>query len=99
MTDPGLFETIHSARAQRRFRSDPVPEALLSKILDAAIRAPSAGNSQNWTFIVVRDQAQRAKLGAVYRKASDIASAVYQARSLPPHLTQAQWDRMMNAGA
>ncbi len=38
-------------------------------LFDAAIRAPSGGNAQNWIFIVVRDQAQRQRLGAVYRKA------------------------------
>jgi nitroreductase len=83
MTDIGLFEAIYSARSLRRFRFDPVPEELLTRVLDAAIRAPSAGNTQNWAFIVVRDQAQRAKLGAVYRKASDIAAAMYQARGRP----------------
>jgi nitroreductase len=99
MTDIGLFEAIHSARSLRRFRFDPVPEELITRVLDAAIRAPSAGNAQNWAFIVVRDPAQRARLGAIYRKGSDIAAAVYKARSRPPHLTEAQWDRMMTAGA
>jgi nitroreductase len=94
-----LFEAIYSARSLRRFRSDPVPEELIARVLDAAIRAPSAGNAQNWAFIVVRDPAQRAKLGAIYRKASDIAAAVYQARGRPGHLTEAQWGRMMAAGA
>jgi hypothetical protein len=35
----GLFEAIHSARSLRRFKPDPVLEALLEQILDAAIRA------------------------------------------------------------
>jgi nitroreductase len=99
MTDVGLFEAMYSARSLRRFRFDPVPEELITRVLDAAIRAPSAGNAQNWAFIVVRDPAQRARLGAVYRKGSDIASAVYQARRRPAHLTEAQWARMMTAGA
>jgi len=99
MIDPGLFEMIHSARAQRRLRFDLVPEELLTKVLDAAIRAPSAGNAQNWAFVVVRDPTQRAKLGAVYRKESDIAAEVYKARARPAHLTETQWNRMMTAGA
>jgi nitroreductase len=94
-----LFEAIYSARSLRRFRSDPVPEELITRVLDAAIRAPSAGNAQNWAFVVVRDPAQRSKLGAIYRKASDIAAAVYEARGRPRHLTEAQWARMMAAGA
>jgi nitroreductase len=99
MTDIGLFEAIYSARSLRRFRFDPVPEELITRVLDAAIRAPSAGNAQNWAFIVVRDPTQRARLGAVYRKGSDIAAEVYKARGRPPHLTEAQWVRMMAAGA
>jgi nitroreductase len=99
MTDIGLFEAIHSARSLRRLKPDPVPEELITRVLDAAIRAPSAGNAQNWAFVVVRDPAQRARLGATYRKASDIAAAVYRARGRPAHLTEAQWGRMMAAGA
>jgi nitroreductase len=94
-----LFEAIHSARAQRRLSSDPVPEALITRVLDAAIRAPSAGNAQNWHFVVIRDAEQRRKAGALYRKASDIAEAVYRARSRPEHLTESQWQRMLTAGA
>ena len=104
MTDPAppefdLFEAIHTARAQRRLRPDPVPEALITRVLDAAIRAPSAGNAQNWHFVVVREADQRRRVGALYRKASDIAEAVYRARSHPAHLTEAQWQRMLATGA
>lgn len=99
MDEIGLFEAIHTARAQRRLRPDPVPEELITRILDAAIRAPSAGNAQNWDFIVVRDAGLRRALGAIYRKASDIAAAMYAARGRPPQLTEAQWQRMMTAGA
>ncbi len=94
-----LFEAIHTARAQRRLSSEPVPEALVTRVLDAAIRAPSAGNAQNWHFVVVREAEQRRKVGALYRKASDIAQAIYQARSRPAHLTEAQWQSMLTAGA
>jgi nitroreductase len=76
-----------------------VPEALITRVLDAAIRAPSAGNAQNWHFVVIRDAEQRRKAGALYRKASDIAEAVYRARSRPEHLTESQWQRMLTAGA
>jgi len=98
MPEIGLFEAIHSARSLRRLKPDPVPEDMLTKILDAAIRAPSGGNAQNWAFVVVRDPEQRRKLGAIYRKASDIAEAIYAARGRPPHLTGRQFARMMAAG-
>ncbi len=63
MSDIGLFEAMYSARALRRLKPDPVPEEILTRILDAAIRAPSAGNAQNWAFIVVRDLELRRRLG------------------------------------
>jgi len=99
MTELGVFEAIHTARALRRLKPDPVPEALITRILDAAIRASSAGNAQNWAFIVVRDPEQRRKLGEIYRKASDIAAAFYAARGRPPHLTEEQYQRLMGSGA
>jgi nitroreductase len=99
MPEIGLFEAIYSARSLRRLKPDPVPEALITKILDVGIRAPSGGNAQNWAFIVVRDAEQRQKLGAIYRKASDIAEAVYAARGRPAHLTERQFARLMATGA
>ena len=99
MPEIGLFEAIYSARSLRRLKPDPVPEALITKILDAAIRAPSGGNAQNWAFVVVRDPEQRRKLGAIYRQASDIAEAIYAARGRPAHLTERQFARLMTAGA
>ena len=99
MTELDVFEAMHTARAMRRFKPDPVPEAVITRILDAAIRAPSAGNAQNWAFVVVRDAEQRRRLGAIYRKASDIASAMYAARGRPPHLSEEQFRRLMTSGA
>jgi nitroreductase len=98
MPDIGLFEAIHTARSLRRLKPDPVPEALITQVLDAAIRAPSAGNAQNWAFLVVRDPTLRQALGALYRKASDIAAAMYAAKGRPAHLTEAQYRHLMTTG-
>lgn len=98
MPEIGLFEAIDSARSLRRLKPDPVPEALIKRVLDAAVRAPSAGNAQNWAFLVVRDPEQRRRIGVIYRKASDIAAAIYAARGRPPHLSERQFARMLRAG-
>lgn len=98
MTEISLFEAMYSARALRRLKTDAVPEALITQILDAAIRAPSAGNAQNWIFLVVRDPAQRGRLGAVYRKAADEVAEIYAARGRPAHMTEEEYARMMSAG-
>jgi nitroreductase len=99
MSDIGLFEAIHTARSLRRLKPDPVPEALITQVLDAAIRAPSGGNAQNWGFLVVRDAGLRRSLGAIYRKASDIADKVYAAKGRPPHMTERQYQRLMSSGS
>lgn len=103
MTEPadeiGLFEAIHTARSLRRFRPDRVPEALISRVLDAATQAPSAGNAQNWAFVVVRDPVLRRRLGEFYGKASKIAQAMYAARGRPAHLSEQQFRHMLNRGA
>jgi nitroreductase len=89
LPDIALFEAIYTARALRRLKPDPVPEELITRVLDAAIRAPSGGNAQNWAFIVVRDADKRRQLGAIYRRASDEVSAIYAARGRPAHMTLA----------
>jgi nitroreductase len=99
MPEIGLFDAMYSARALRRLKPDPVPEEIITRILDAAIRAPSAGNAQNWAFILVRDGEQRRQLGMIYRKASDIASEMYKARGRPAHMTEEQYRRLLTSGA
>lgn len=61
---PELFGTLYSLRALRRFRPDPVPEDVLFQLFDAAIRAPSGQNAQDWRFIVVREPAAKARMQA-----------------------------------
>lgn len=64
-----LGEAIHSLRAIRRVRPDPIPEADLRLILDAAIHAPNGGNVQPWRFLLVQDAEQRAAFAPLYREA------------------------------
>jgi nitroreductase len=99
VTDIALFDAIHTARALRRLKPDPIPEDLITQVLDAAIRAPSGGNAQNWSFVVVRDAGKRRQLGAIYHRASDEVSAIYAARGRPAHQTEAEYARLMTAGA
>ncbi|WP_375500729.1 5,6-dimethylbenzimidazole synthase [uncultured Jatrophihabitans sp.] len=54
-----LDEVIGARRDIRRFRPDPVPDALLQAVLSAGHQAPSVGHSQPWRFVVVTEQATR----------------------------------------
>jgi FMN reductase (NADPH) len=46
----------------RKYKSDPVPEALIDEVLTAAFRAPTSSNIQSYSVIVVNDPAIREQL-------------------------------------
>ena len=66
-----VLEAIYTTRAMRRLKPDPIPDDVLRAILDAAIRAPSGGNQQPWSFVVVRDPELRKKLQELYKPLID----------------------------
>ena len=53
-----FFKIIKSRRSVRKFKSTPIPEEHITKILDAARSAPTSGNQQPWKFIVIQDVAK-----------------------------------------
>jgi nitroreductase len=57
-----LLTVIQERRSVRKYKSKPVPEEMLTEILDAARLAPSWNNTQVWRFIVVKDHEIRARL-------------------------------------
>jgi nitroreductase len=63
-----IYEALYTTRAMRRVKPDPIPQDVQAKILDAAIRAPTGGNMQNWRFMLVDDPAIKAQLGPIYRE-------------------------------
>ena len=64
-----LGEAIFTLRAIRRVKPDPIPDADLRDILEAAIRAPNGGNTQPWHFLVVKDAELRAQFAPLYKEA------------------------------
>jgi nitroreductase len=62
-----VYEALYTTRAMRRCMPDPIPIEVQRRILDAAIRAPSGGNTQNWRFMLVDDGNVKAQLGPIYR--------------------------------
>jgi nitroreductase len=63
-----LHEALYTTRAMRRVKPDPIPEDVQKRILDAAIRAPSGGNTQGWRFLLVDDPEVKAQIGPIYRR-------------------------------
>ena len=68
---PSLLDAIYTTRSIRRFRPDPVPDDVVARLIEAATRAPSGRNAQSWRFLVIKDPAVRAKVGALYKEAWD----------------------------
>jgi nitroreductase len=51
-----LAEVLRRRRMTRAFRPDPVPRDVLDRVLHAGLRAPSAGNSQGFAFVVLEGE-------------------------------------------
>ncbi|MCQ3804023.1 MAG: nitroreductase family protein [bacterium] len=64
-----LTQALYTTRAMRRVLPDPIPTIVIKAMLDAAVRSPSGGNSQNWRFVAVADPDTRACVGALYQEA------------------------------
>ena len=60
-----LMALFRSRRSIRVFEDRPVEPEKLERILEAAIHAPSAHNSQPWRFVVLNNRAMRRKLADV----------------------------------
>jgi nitroreductase len=58
-----LAEAILKRRMVRNFTDASVPDEDVCRILELALHAPSAGFSQGWSYIVVRDENRRKEIG------------------------------------
>ena len=56
------LECIRSRRSIRKFKADEIDDETLLSLLESAIQAPSAGNTQEWHFFIIREQASKQKL-------------------------------------
>jgi len=67
MAELSLHDAMYTLRAMRRLKPDPVDEADLHYLIEAATMAPTAQNHQEWAFIIVTDREQRRAIGEIYR--------------------------------
>lgn len=88
-----VFEAIKTRRSVRSYKLEPVPEEKLNKVLEAGRLAPSAHNSQDYKFVVVRDEQKRKDLAqaAAGQRFVGEAPVVIAAVSLGP-------ERLMSCG-
>lgn len=59
------LEAIKTRRSTRKYKSDPVPQELLDKIIEAGLYAPSGMGRQATIILAVTDKAMRDKLSAM----------------------------------
>lgn len=61
----GVYQAIEQRRDIRHFRREPVDEAIVEKLLQAAHAAPSVGLMQPWRFIRIRSLEVRQSLHGI----------------------------------
>lgn len=72
-----FFSVAATATAVRRYRDEPVDDAVLERCLEAATWAPSGGNQQPWRFVVIRDEQLREVITAAARRTWDVMADFY----------------------
>ena len=89
-----LFEIMQTMRAMRRLKPDPVPDALIRKILEAGVCAPNGGNTQRWRFLVIKDTKIKQQVQVFYKRAFDeVIGPRYLTSSPPPGVTKERYLR------
>jgi len=61
-----LKEIMRTNGTCRYYKTDPVPDDVLARVLDAARWGPTGGNRQPVSFVVVRDRANKERLRDLY---------------------------------
>jgi 5,6-dimethylbenzimidazole synthase len=72
-----VYEAIYARRDVRRFRSDPVADEALYRILDAAHHAGSVGFMQPWNFVVIRSSEMKQQVNDLFVQANRHAAENY----------------------
>ena len=99
MSELGVYEAMRTLRAVRRLRPDPVPAAVLRRVLEAATWAPTGGNVQPWRIVAVHDAGPKATLGTLYAQRWERYAAGHR-RLLADRgdAERARAERMLRAG-
>src|SRR5829696_4133293 len=84
-----VFEVLGTCRAMRWLRPDPLPDELVERLIWAATRAPSPGNTQDWDFVVVDDPVPQRRIAAAIDSAM---SARVAAMDRPDRTTRLMLD-------
>lgn len=92
-----IFDIIHTTRAMRRLKPDPVPDELIRKILQAGICAANGSNRQTWRFLVVTDRSIKERVQHFYKRAFDEVVGPRYLNSVAPPGSMAEKYRRQHA--
>ncbi len=96
--DTDVFEIMRTTRAMRRLRPDPVPDALIRRILEAGSAAANGGNTQRWRFLVIKDPAIKLAVQKLYQRAYDeVIGPRYRGAAPPPGVSAERYKRQHDA--
>jgi 5,6-dimethylbenzimidazole synthase len=66
-----LLKVMQARKCVRNFKSDPVSEEHIEKILEAGRLAPSGANTQPWEFVVVTDEKLRKEIDNIFSESRE----------------------------
>lgn len=70
-----FYDVVKNRKSVRKYKSDPIPDDVLTRILEAGRIAPSAKNIQPWKFIIVKDPELKRQIAQASRGQLWIADA------------------------
>jgi nitroreductase len=88
------MQAIHKRRSVRHFKSQPIESAVINRLLNAAVQAPTSLHTEPWAFAIIRD---RDLLEQISSKAKESADRETRA-CLPDLLRQPDFNIFYNAG-
>ena len=70
-----VWDALRTRLTVRQFKPDPVPDEVVTKLLQVGLWSPSSRNRQPWHFIVIRDRETLRKIGGITTYGSFLADA------------------------
>ena len=72
-----VYRAIYERRDIRHFRSDPIADDALARIIQAAHHGPSVGFMQPWDFILIKDAQVRGQVKNLFERERQAASCFF----------------------
>jgi nitroreductase len=99
MPELDVFEAMRTTRAVRKLRPDPIADAVLARVLEAATWAPSGGNRQPWRIVALRSAETKSVLQQLYAALwRGYSEAQHKAMAALPESARTRGTRSLAAG-